>query len=408
MSTLLPKPGRMRVLPALAALLLAGCTAGSEAAAPTPQQREIMHLVDELVRLHPDVDHQVPLARLRADAAALAVRAPSLSRDELLVGLMRLTVLGERDGHGGIFLHEDAHPRPFHFYPLRVYDFADGVHVVQDVHGGAHVGKRVAAIDGVPLEEVVARVRPLIPRDNDSTIRLRLPEYLVCAEVLRGVGVVRGPATYGFADGSEVTLEPQVGGLGSAFTPLPLPGDPLLYRAENEPFFFAGLERGRSLYFGYRHVTHVPPSVLDRIRRAAKRPGFRRLILDVRRNGGGNNGTYGPLLELLNERRLRGKVVVLTGRMTFSAAGNFAADVDSETKARLVGEPTGGSPNQWGDRIPIELPVAGVTAYVATIYHEVERFETALAVEPDGLVDPTMADVLAGRDPVLRRALALR
>ena len=194
----------------LVALALAGCAASAEpeAAAPTPLQREITGLVDQMARLHPDVDHEVPLPELRAEAADLAERAPQISRDELLVGLLRLTTLGERDGHGG---HLPARPgarrSPFTFFPLRVHDFADGVHVVADVAGGAHVGKRVTAIDGVPLAEVVTAVRPLIPRDNASTVRLLLPEYLVCAEVLRGLGIVRGAATYAFADGSEVTLE---------------------------------------------------------------------------------------------------------------------------------------------------------------------------------------------------------
>src|SRR5687768_16337407 len=174
----------MRTAVALAAIVVAGCSASSKAAAPTPLQREIAGLVEQMARLHPDVDHQIPLADLRAEAAELAERAPTLPRDELVVGLLRLTTLGERDWHGGIFLHDPAHKKPFHFYPLRVHDFADGVHVVA---GGTDVGKRVTAIDGVPIAEVIERVEPSIPRDNASTVRLLLPVYLVCAEVLRGL-----------------------------------------------------------------------------------------------------------------------------------------------------------------------------------------------------------------------------
>jgi hypothetical protein len=117
------------------ALALAGCAGDEKQAAPTPLQREISGLVDDLVAFHPDVDHQVPLRELRAEANELAARAPELSRDELVVGLLRLTTLGERDGHGGIFLHDPAHTRPFHFFPLRVHDFVDGVHVVAEPDG---------------------------------------------------------------------------------------------------------------------------------------------------------------------------------------------------------------------------------------------------------------------------------
>src|SRR5918993_1002211 len=182
----------MRALAAaMVALALAGC-GGDEKGAPTPLQREIRGLVDDMAALHPNVDHQVPLRELRAEANGLAERAPELSRDELVVGLLRLTTLGDRDGHGGIFLHDPAHTRPFHFFPLRVHDFADGVHVVAQSDGTAHVGKRVVSVEGVAIDDVVERVKPLIPHDNDATVRLLLPEYLVCAEVLRGLGVVEG------------------------------------------------------------------------------------------------------------------------------------------------------------------------------------------------------------------------
>ena len=394
----------------LVLLALSGCAATStpEAAAPTPLQREITGLVEQMARLHPDVDHEVPLPELRAEAARLAQRAPRLSRDELLVGLLRLTTLGERDGHGGIFLHDPAHARPFHFFPLRVHDFADGVHVVDDVAAGAHVGKRLTAIDGMPVAKVIALVEPLVPHDNAATVRLLLPEYLVCADVLRGLGVVEGPATYSFADGTEVTLEAATGALGTAFAPLPMPPRALLYRSLDQPFLLVPLERGRSLYLGYRQVVDPPQALLDRILRTARKPGFRRLVVDARYNGGGDNTTYWPLLDLLDAKALRGKVVVLLGRMTFSAAGNFVAAVDHRTRARLVGEPSGGAPNQWGDRNPIRLPVAGLTAYVAAEWVEVEPSDRRTAVVPDVLVEPTAADFLAGRDPVLRRALALR
>jgi Peptidase family S41 len=405
----------MRALAVAAlALVLAGCAGDEKQGPPTPLQREIRGLVDDLVAFHPDVDHQVPLRELRAEANDLAARAPELSRDELVVGLLRLTTLGERDGHGGIFLHDPAHTRPFHFFPLRVHDFADGVHVVAEPDGTGHVGKRVLSVDGVPIDDVVERVKPLIPHDNDSTVRLLLPEYVVCAEVLRGLGIVEGAATYGFADGSEVTLDPvgsseYAGTLGTAFAPLPMPGDPLQYRGLDQSFLLEPLEGGRSLYLGYRHVVSPPQELLDSILATARRTGFHRLVIDARYNGGGDNTTYWPLIELLQTGPLkqRGTVAVLLGRMTFSAAGNFAASVDHETNAILVGEPSGGAPNQWGDRIPIELPRAGLTAYVAAEWVEVAPGDTRLAVEPDVPVEPTAADVLAGRDPVLARALTL-
>jgi C-terminal processing protease CtpA/Prc len=135
------------------------------------------------------------------------------------------------------------------------------------------------------------------------------------------------------------------------------------------------------------------------------------VVIDLRHNPGGDNTTYAPLLEALNSRRIDrpGRLVVLIGRTTFSAAANFATDVDRTTSAVFVGEPTGGSPNLYGDPIAVPLTVGAYTANVASLYWEKGGpGDARLAVEPAVRVELTAADFFAGRDPVLRSAVALR
>ena len=77
-----------------------------------------------------------------------------------------------------------------------------------------------------------------------------------------------------------------------------------------------------------------------------------RVIVDVRSNGGGNNTTFPPLIHALQSTSIDrpGVLYGLIGRATFSAAGNFVTVLQRDTKAILVGEPTGGAPNQYGGR----------------------------------------------------------
>ena len=192
------------------ALLLGGCAGGGdEPTPPTPLQQEVRAAADSMESMHPDLFHDVPRATFRAHAAELAASAPELSRDELVVGLMRMAALpGERDGHTAIYPFDD-HARSLHVYPFRLYDFSDGLHVVGSLGGEDLTGKRLTAIDGTPIAAVVERVRPLVPHDNESGLRWLLPEYVATAEVLRGLGIVDGDAaTFSFADGTEATLEP--------------------------------------------------------------------------------------------------------------------------------------------------------------------------------------------------------
>ena len=340
--------------------------------------------------------------------------APELSRDELVVGVMRLAALpGARDGHTAVYPF-DQHARGLHVYPLRLYDFADGLHVVGSLGSEDLTGRRVTSIGDTPIDEVIELVRPLVPHDNESGFRWLLPEYLATAEVLRGLGIVAGDtATFSFADGSEAALEPVDAGevastLGGAPAPLPTDRDPLWLRELATDQWLTTLEGGK------RRLPRLPADDgTDRRHRGAPlRAGakagrsarHRRRAAQPRRR----QHDLPPAARRPRQAAVQRKLVVLTGRSTFSAAGNFVADVDRATSARFVGEPAGGAPSQWGDSIAIMLERTGLTVHVATVYWEFgPPGDTRTETPVDVRVEPTAADFFAGRDPVLARALAL-
>jgi hypothetical protein len=402
------------VLAIALALAFAGCAGDDRRDMPTPLQLELRSLAETMEATHPDLFHDVPRATFRAEAAKLADAAPGLSRDELVVGLMRLAALpGARDGHTAVYPF-DQHARALHVYPFRLYDFPDGLYVVGSIGAEDLTGRRITAIDGTSIEEAVERVRPLVPHDNESGLRWLLPEFVATAEVMRGLGIVEGDtATFAFADGTEATLEPVGAGevastLGGAPAAPPSTHDPVWLRSVDDPQWLTTLEGGRVVYLGYRLTTGSTFDVAERLFALARKPSVRRVVVDVRLNHGGDNTTYGPLLDVLSRPVIQRKLVVLTGRSTFSAAGNFVADVDRGTSARFVGEPAGGAPSQWGDSTAITLERAGITVHVATSYWEFgPPGDTRLETPVDVRVEPTAADFFAGRDPVLARALAL-
>ena len=417
----------MRRALAMGVLLLLGvaCSSGSAQTAADPAvAADVLELAEEMERIHPNLFHSVSRAEFRGAVDDLVARLPGLERDQVLVGLLRIIAMtGERDGHMGLFPLLD-HPRPLHLLPIRVWAFPEGMYVVASPQQPDLVGMRLVAIEGRSVEEVASLVRSLVTRDNDSSLILRLPEFMITGEVLHGLGIAPS------AEEARLTLE-RPGGeridatlrtlAGPAYWDLvehvwapPPPRaapTPLWLRNQNRNQWFAKLARGRVVYAVYSHTTGSTSRFATSLLKRARNPKVRRVIVDVRLNPGGDNTTYGPLLGALASRVVdrRGRLVLLTGRVTFSAAGNFVAEVEDRTRARIVGEAAGGSPHNYGDHVEVELDALGWTVHVPPQYIEVlGRPDERVAIGPDVPVQIGAADHFAGRDPVLARAIALR
>ncbi len=135
---------------------------------------------------------------------------------------------------------------------------------------------------------------------------------------------------------------------------------------------------------------------------------YDRLVIDMRRNGGGDN-FLGEALRKHIERSLFNHPVgiyVLTSPQTFSAAQNLVNRLERETCAVFIGQPTGGPPNGYGDAKVMAGPVTGVTIMVSTIpWFDSFPMDRRACTLPDVPVADSFEDWRAGRDRALEAAL---
>ncbi len=417
------KTGVLLVVVAVASIASGAHARPSATATPAEDVRLLSQMIQTI---HPEPFRSVTRARFRAEVNAAAQRAAGLEPNQRVVDLLRIVaLLGVRNGHTGAFPLDPGHARELHPYPLRLYDFSDGLFVVDESGSLGLVGSRLVAVEGRPIGEVLARVRPLVPRDNSSHLRGLAPHYLLVSEILDGLGLVEGtgPAemTFERPGGERVdrTLTPIAAATYRAAFADPIHGHyPSVLPTARKPLYLSGARKtlwtrtvagGRAVYVGYNAVVPPSPAVVGKIRRLARGSKVRRVIVDVRRNGGGDNTTYGPLTSLFSSKGInrRGRLYVLIGRATFSAAGNFAAEIDNFTRATFVGEPTGGGVETYGDTNQVLLPTSGLNVHIAAEYHSRQRGpkDRRLAVAPNVRIEPSSKDYFARRDPVLDRAL---
>ena len=348
-----------------------------------------------------------------ADARQLL---PTLDRRHAEMVMFALTAL--IDGHSGIYPYEIG----YHLYALRLYHFTDGYFVL-DAPDSTAIGGRLVAINGMPVEEAVELVTPLAAHDNDKTIEVVVPAYLMTSEMLEGLGIVDDITQPRFEvrrdDGTTVELDPPMVDIDTYTAQfdgfpvgLPKAAQPLSQSRRDETFWWTTI--GDALYFQYNEVQRSSPSgslaaVVADMRQRIEGGGVSRVIVDVRHNPGGNNQTYGPLLNLLLDPEVDrpGALYVIIGRQTFSAATNFATELDVRSSAVFVGEPTGGRPNLYGDAKRVTLPSSKLPVHVSSRYWEMSTpDDTRPWIPPDIPVELSSIDYLAGVDPVLDAALA--
>ena len=401
-------------------------------------QDDLRFFARQLPRAHPDPFTRLSQEEFEARIDELIEAAPEQTHQELVVGLARI-VAALGDGHtrltlplaegSGFFLGHSKIPPPhipgltFAALPVRLVWLDDGLVVsAADREHGAMVGARVERIGEKTAAEAIELVSPVVHRDNVHQLRYQLPDYLVLPDVLAAVGIGEAgqPVALTLAPASgepfTVRLEPTAAGRPIDWVEVGEGGaEPPLFRRHNDrKFWFEHLEEERAVYFQYNEVGDEEEETLatfvERLFAFIDRNRVDKLIIDLRRNRGGNNGLNQPILHgLIRHQKLRrpGSLFVLTGGGTFSAAMMFSIDLAEHTPALFVGSPTGSSPNHFGDSRKIRLPRTGLTVRVSSLYWQYsDPRDDRREMAPHLPVPSTVADYRSGRDAALEAVLS--
>ena len=340
-----------------------------------------------------------------AEMATLQRDADTLTDADITLRLMKLAAAAH-DGHSHVDLPLFA---PFRRLPLTVEWFADGLAVTAAApeYSGA-LGLRVTRIGTMTPEQVLAAAAPYISHENEFALRSESPGYLTTLELLQAIGAAdtTGRVTFALAkpDGSsiDISVEPR--------SPLKWEMVNIFQRQPDHRFYsFENLADTHTMYVRYNSCQNDPKEPFQVFSQTvladADRHPVERWVIDLRRNSGGRDGIIKPLVNGLAPRSAHQPVFVLIGGTTFSAAIENAMEMKAKLHATLVGEPTGGKPNIYGNPKTVTLPNSQLRVQYSTSFvHHVSGADPSY-VEPDVRVTPTLADVLAGRDPVLEAAL---
>lgn len=123
----------------------------------------------------------------------------------------------------------------------------------------------------------------------------------------------------------------------------------------------------------------------------------KKLVFDVSNNPGGSSQQGTALAEKIGQA-YHGDVFVVIGKRTFSSAVLNTLDFQQYCRATLVGEPTSGRPNHFGEVRNFRLPNSGATVLYSTKYFQKVDGDPD-AIEPDIRIELSFSDFRRGIDP---------
>lgn len=393
----------------------------------------------------------------RATATAflneLKTQAGTLSEPEFELKFARLSAFAD-NGHTNVatLMRAEKYAR----LPIRTYWFSDGFYIVRAYKGyETLLGGRVLKVDGKPLSEVEAMLRPYVGGTEEYFHAFQFSYYFEFPDFLHAAGITKAAdrvqLTLEFQDGrqEEVIFE---GDYKEAKGPAGYPYhmiyrdnligetgwynllqnlEPISFSLENvRPFTIKELPNLNAYYIRYWSNNDVGQlSISDFNGKVAsaleEKQSFNAIILDVRNNRGGNYTlNQKVMLSLGSHLAPEGTLYIITGRDTFSA-GMYAAafaKAGAGEKTVIIGTRMGDRDIHWGENNRFTLPNSGVrTSFTRGLHNltgpceEIWKcywrayffYDPVDSLELDINVPFNFSDYVQGEDAVLEKILEI-
>lgn len=398
---------------------IGGCSGPAPHSVPSARderwRRDIAYLARELPAVRAAGLGGVSSSAWNAAAARLEAAVPGLTDGQIVVGLAQMVAM----------LHDDETRLLFPQGPVFGFDaqqFGAGLYLLAVPSADrALLGGRLLAMDGHPTAQVMARAGTVIGAEDSQLKSDNETGVLDDGALLHWLGITTSAAsavltvrtTAGAVETARVTS------IGSSFIiwPVFFIDDELgvahvplaLYEQQaGLPYWLRVLPAQHAVYLKYNQC--LTDNGFQRLAAQAlallRAHQDYRLIVDLRDNGGGSTDPFQSLISGIQaDPRLGapGRIIGLVNQFTDSAATDDAESLE-QIGAVLIGQPPADPIDEWGNDQTFTLPGSGlVVGYTSA------AINSGLPRKlPDIVVEPTLAQTLAGDDPVLAAALSYR
>lgn len=364
--------------------------------------------------------------------ATLNAAIPKLTDVQMSLELMKLTA-AVGDGHTMVYAFFER-PEFLQNVPVEFAFFEEGLFIIAaDSRFVDLLGAQVIRFGDRSVDDVVQALDPLISRDNAAGPQVMGPMRMRNLPLLSGLGLIPDPAkltltvrdlsgrlrTITLPADSDIPSRKLWDGYPKNWTRFvdTLPGTvPLYLKNPYQDYWFEYLSDSKTVYLQWNHVHSDPAEpfahFFDRVSQFIQDHAVERLVLDMRWNNGGDTTLVPTVLaSLIRDAKVDqpGKLFVITGHRTFSAAQNAVTAISRFTPAIVVGDTTGSSPNFIGEDAPVQLPYSKLMVSISDLYWESSwPTDDREWIPPQFYTPPRFADYREQRDGAMEAILEYR
>lgn len=328
---------------------------------------DIDFFVAQVKKVVPDSDDRIDQKEFDQKVRQLKSRLASYSTDQIILGLQELLTM---TGDNGCTIYPFQEALNYPVLPIKTYWFGDGLYIcdASDPYK-AIVGQKLTAIGGVEVDRLFRQMHKVLPGDNDHSKKRSFSLYAQIPAWLQTTEAAFTPEAIAlsFASGKKETVQfgnvKEYIGLKrqlAGFRQL----NPTSKKHEKDNYWMEYLPDKRLLFIQFINIRDNDrgPSFrqfVNAIEKTLDSNPIDKVVIDNRYGGGGNGFKLKPLTDLLQKHpkvSQKGQLFVLTSRATRGTVMELTSLLELNTKAIIVGEPTGEGPNSVGDTRSIALP----------------------------------------------------
>lgn len=380
---------------------------------------EIDLLARELAEMHPDLFLRTDSTWFYQKMSEVAAVAPGHSVFQVSVRLQQvIAAMGDAQTQINYhFLIDKSR-----ILPLEFYWFEEGIYILKtDRLYEPLLGKKLTAINRVPLEVVLDSLATLLVRDNQAVLLNSIPRMLTWFQLLEFFGFTSEESvslTVRNDSGEEeeltIGMPVELGEmleLETKAVPLGWQDQKTFFRDqyfEDEQLYYIQYNRCWSREaeedFGSGSALFMPSfkEFEKEVYPVLKKKELDKLIFDMRFNKGGYAGQGTEFITKICKALPKNhvEIFVLIGRTTSEEAITNTIDFMKLAKPVLVGEPTSGRPNYFGEVKRFVLPESRLIVSYPTVYFSLLEMDQP-ALVPDIQAPIEFRQYINGIDPAL-------